>query len=94
MVQAYRRDSVFTSGGMVGAARAHVGPVDENAPVPEVTDFVCENCGMPDDELVSVRRVYVVPPSWDTPGSETIVPEPELWCISCISQYPCEIVDA
>src|SRR5262249_9339354 len=45
------------------------------------------------DELVLVRRVYVVPPSWDTPGSQTVIAEPELWCISCISQYPCEIVD-
>jgi hypothetical protein len=48
---------------------------------------------MPDEELVLVRRVYVVPPSWDTPGSHTVLAEPELWCISCVSQYPCEIVD-
>ena len=48
---------------------------------------------VPDDELVLVRRVYVVPPSWDTPGSHTVIAEPESWCISCISQYPCEIVD-
>jgi hypothetical protein len=58
-----------------------------------MTARVCENCGMPDDELVLVRRVYVVPPSWDTPGSQTVIAEPELWCISCISQYPCEVVD-
>jgi hypothetical protein len=62
----------------------------ENA---RMTGRVCENCAMDDDELVSVRRVYVVPASWDTPGSQTVVAEPELWCISCISQYPCEIVD-
>ena len=49
---------------------------------------------MGDDELVLVRRIYVVPASWDTPGSQTVVAEPELWCISCVSQYPCEIVDA
>jgi hypothetical protein len=48
---------------------------------------------MADDELVLVRRVYVVSPSWDTPGSETVVAEPELWCISCMSQYPCEVAD-
>ena len=54
---------------------------------------MCENCGIADDELVLVRRVYVVPPAWDSPGSQTVVAEPELWCISCISQYPCEIVD-
>jgi hypothetical protein len=53
----------------------------------------CENCGIPDEELVLVRRIYLVPPSWDTPGSQTVIAEPELWCISCISQYPCEIVD-
>jgi hypothetical protein len=55
-----------------------------------MTDRVCENCAMADEELVLVRRVYVVPAAWDSPGSETVVPEPELWCISCISQYPCE----
>ena len=53
-----------------------------------MTDRVCENCGISDDELVLVRRIYVVPASWDTPGSETVVEEPESWCISCLSQYP------
>jgi hypothetical protein len=48
---------------------------------------------MPDLELVLVRRVYVVPASWEMPGSETVVAEPELWCISCVSQYPCEQVE-
>ena len=38
--------------------------------------------------LVRVRRVYVVPASWDNEGSETVVPEPEMWCVSCCSQYP------
>jgi hypothetical protein len=58
-----------------------------------MTDRVCENCAMADDELVLVRRVYVVPPAWDSPGSETVIPDPELWCISCVSQYPCEPAD-
>ena len=40
-----------------------------------------------------VRRVYVVPASWDTPGSETVLEEPELWCVSCCSQYPHELAD-
>jgi hypothetical protein len=53
----------------------------------------CENCGIGDDELVLVRRVYAVPPASDSPGSRTVVVEPELWCISCMSQYPCEVVD-
>ena len=53
-----------------------------------MTDRACENCGFVDDELVLVRRVYVVPETWDTPGSATVVEEPELWCVSCCSQYP------
>jgi hypothetical protein len=60
-----------------------------NRGVPETT---CDNCGFPDDELVPVRRVYLVPPSWDTPGSEMVVAETERWCVSCVSQYPCEVV--
>jgi hypothetical protein len=58
-----------------------------------MTERVCENCALPDDELLLVRRVYVVPETWDSPGSETVVPEPELWCVSCASQYPCEPAD-
>ena len=65
-------------------------PEWENTDVPV---NVCGNCGVPDDELVLVRRVYVVPPSWDTPGSHTVIAEPESWCISCVSQYPCDVVD-
>ncbi len=53
----------------------------------------CENCATPDDELVLVRRVYVTPERWDTPGSEQVVDMPELWCISCLSQYPHDVVD-
>jgi hypothetical protein len=48
---------------------------------------------MPDEELVLVRRVYVVPESWDQPGAETIVDPPELWCVSCVTQFPCRPVD-
>jgi len=48
---------------------------------------------MHDEELVLVRRVYVVPEKWDTPASVTVVPDPELWCVACVSQYPCEPVD-
>ena len=53
-----------------------------------MSDRACENCGFVDDELVLVRRVYVVPETWDQPGSATVVEEPELWCVSCCSQYP------
>lgn len=51
---------------------------------------VCENCGIEDDELLLVRRVYVTPERWDQPGGVDVVPEPELWCVSCVTQYPCE----
>lgn len=58
-----------------------------------MAERACENCGFEDDELVLVRRVYVVPETWDQPSSETVVPESELWCVSCVSQYPCDVVD-
>jgi hypothetical protein len=55
---------------------------------------VCENCGgEDDDELALVRRTYVVPESWETPGSATTLDEAELWCFSCRSQYPHEVTD-
>jgi len=57
-------------------------------------DRVCENCAREDDDLVLVNRVYVVPESWDTPGSSTTMPDAELWCFSCRSLYPHEAVDA
>jgi len=57
-----------------------------------MTERACENCGFPDEELVLVRRVYVVPETWDQKGSETVEPEPELWCVSCCSQYPHDLV--
>ena len=59
-----------------------------------MSDRACENCGFPDEELVLVRRVYVVPEDWDAPPATTVVPEPELWCVSCMTQYPCEAADA
>jgi hypothetical protein len=46
----------------------------------------CENCGIPDDELVLVQRAYVFP---DRPQEvERVEETPELWCLSCTSQYP------
>ena len=56
-------------------------------------DRVCENCAREDDELVLVRRVYVTPDSWDTPGSSRTQPGTELWCFSCRTQYPHEPAD-
>ena len=59
-----------------------------------MTDRVCENCAMPDEELVLVRRVYVTPERWDSPDATAReVGEPELWCVSCTSQYPHTVVD-
>jgi hypothetical protein len=57
-----------------------------------VAERACENCARDDDDLVSVHRVYVVPESWDTPGSTQRLDEVELWCFSCRSQYPHEVV--
>lgn len=54
---------------------------------------VCENCAREDDDLVLVKRTYVVPESWDTPKSATTVPEAELWCFSCRSVYPHEVLE-
>ena len=48
----------------------------------------CQNCDRPDDELEPVRRMYVVPESWDAPGSATTLDEIEWWCYSCRTQYP------
>ena len=40
-----------------------------------------------------VHRLYVVPETWDTPGSVTKVDATELWCFSCRSMYPHEEAD-
>lgn len=54
---------------------------------------VCENCARDDDDLVLVKRVYVTPENWDTAESTTVVSEGELWCFSCRSMYPHEVVE-
>ena len=53
---------------------------------------VCQNCAREDDDLESVRRLYVVPESWDQAGSVTMAEDVELWCFSCRTQYPHEEV--
>jgi len=58
-----------------------------------MTQRVCENCAYPDEELALVRRIYVTPEAWDRPASQQVVEETELWCVSCCSQYPHELVD-
>lgn len=54
---------------------------------------VCESCAADDDDLVVVRRVYVVPETWDQAGSVTRTEAEELWCFSCRSMYPHEVAD-
>lgn len=54
----------------------------------------CDNCARPDRDLVAVQRVYVTPETWDTPAAEQVVDDVERWCVSCVSQYPCRLVEA
>jgi hypothetical protein len=49
---------------------------------------VCASCAREEDELVAVRRVYLVGEAWDTAASSTTMDEIELWCFSCRSMYP------
>ncbi len=48
----------------------------------------CESCGAADDELHTVRRMYVTPADWDTDGSEVTMPDTEQWCFACCTMYP------
>ena len=50
----------------------------------------CDNCAREDSEVARVKRMYVVPESWDTKGSSTTLDEVERWCFSCRTQYPHE----
>lgn len=50
----------------------------------------CENCAREDSEVAAVKRMYIVPESWDAPGSSTTLDEVEHWCFSCRTQYPHE----
>ena len=52
----------------------------------------CDSCGREETDLVEVHRVYVVPESWDTPGSEKTLTEVERWCFACRTHYPHEVV--
>jgi hypothetical protein len=53
----------------------------------QAMEGTCESCGR-EGEVEEVRRLYVVPEAWDTPGSVTEVPEVEKWCFTCRSMYP------
>ena len=52
-----------------------------------VDGSLCESCARPDADLAEVHRVYVVPASWDSEGSEKVLAEVEIWCFSCRSIY-------
>ena len=54
----------------------------------------CESCGRDDEPTTQVRRLYVTPEAWDTPGSTKVVEDVEHWCFVCLSHYPHELVDA
>jgi hypothetical protein len=54
---------------------------------------ICHSCGREDEDLVTVRRVYVTPETWDTEGSSKTMPDVELWCFPCRTMYPHEPVD-
>jgi hypothetical protein len=53
----------------------------------------CDSCGIEDQEVVSVRRVYVTPEAWDTPGKVEVVDEVERWCFPCRTHYPHEEIE-
>lgn len=57
-------------------------------PTPPAADAPdeCESCGSP-DELAAVRRLYVTPEAWDTPGSVR-AGDVEWWCAVCRTHYP------
>jgi len=50
----------------------------------------CESCGATNEVLSPVRRRYVTPAEWDTPGRDVLLDDVELWCFSCCTHYPHE----
>ncbi len=52
----------------------------------------CESCGRDEDDVVLVRRLYVTPEAWDTPG-KVVVGDEELWCDVCRTHYPHELLE-
>ena len=57
------------------------------------TEGTCDNCGRDDADLAAVRRLYVQPETWDSPGKVTTTEDVERWCFSCRTQYPHEDAD-
>ena len=58
-----------------------------------MTRTTCESCGDESDDLVLVRRLYVTPEAWDTPGRVETA-EDEWWCFVCRTHYPHHELDA
>ncbi len=50
----------------------------------------CESCGASGEELTHVRRMYVTPESWDTPG-KVEEGDFEWWCFVCRTHYPHQV---
>jgi hypothetical protein len=58
----------------------------------------CDSCGLPTEELVPVRRVYVMPPGpAAVPLDDRVEPRTsdavEHWCVACATQFPCEVAE-
>ena len=52
----------------------------------------CDSCGREDRDLTAVKRVYVTPESWESPGKVDVQDELERWCFSCLTHYPHQVV--
>lgn len=50
----------------------------------------CDSCGA-EDEVTTVRRVYVTPEDWDTEGKVEPVESTESWCYACRAHYPHQV---
>jgi hypothetical protein len=48
---------------------------------------LCESCGRDDEDVLLVRRLYITPEAWDTPGKVEEGGE-ERWCFVCRTHYP------
>jgi hypothetical protein len=66
---------------------------EPSSPDPTST-AACDSCGAPDDDLASVRRVYVTPEAWDQEEKVDVVDEVERWCFPCRSMYPHQPAEA
>ena len=50
---------------------------------------MCGSCGRVEEDLVEVRRVYLVPDAPDDGAGPTVITdELEWWCASCRATYP------